>query len=113
MYPIQCKAGYPMPIARVGKMKIIGVQATAKSSAAASQVTIVDDENIKINEHKFGNILTSAQRTERNCHVLEVKGVANVDGTIESFLPEPIIPRNGPSIYCSNIEGGTLKLYVA
>lgn len=101
-----------MPLAMVGKLKVWGFQATASSSASASQVTIVDDENIKTEKHNFGNVLTSTERGTRNCHVLEKKGVANVDGSIECWLPAPITLRNGPSVYCTNIEGGTIKLYI-
>ena len=111
MQPIVCHAGYPMPLTAIRKTRILGFQATVETPGSASQVTIVDDENVKPDSNWCGNLLTSTEAIERNKQILEKKGIADVDATLESWLPEPITIMNGVSVYATNIEGGTLKVY--
>jgi len=115
MYPLTCHAGYPMPV-KAGKFEVWGFQATVRETGSDSQVTLVDDKNITVdnNNTKWGNLLTSTEAAERPTHILEKKGYCIFNnGTLEYMLSEPIKTRKGISVYLTNINPGTLKVFVS
>ena len=109
MYPMECKGGFFVPI-REGKFEVIGFQAVVSDTAAASQVTLIDDKEIAVGA-KFGRILSDTYDVQTG--FVDIKGLANTDGNLEQFFPSPLKLRRGVSaVKTSNVVPGTLKLYV-
>ena len=102
MYPLQCTAGYAMPV-KSGKMEIfaLGFNLTTVSSAYELSIwdtsvnTVIDPDNPPPGARKIFHI--------------------NGDGADSPFvtLPEPLKTRNGISVGdISNVEVGELYIYV-
>jgi len=105
MYVLQCAGGYPIPLTSGGdayevRKEIMGVCATATSTAAASQLTLIDD---------YGKV-----KTDENIDVtlVDLKGVANVDGNISVMFPEPVKTRKGIAVSAAtNLVQGSILVY--
>lgn len=101
-YPITCAGGYPVPI-KAGKMEVTGVLATADSTAAASRLTLVDDDAY--------SALTDD--SDAKPVLADLKGIANSDGNISVFFSEPIKVRKGVTVCnASNLLGGRVFVYI-
>lgn len=102
MYMLLCRGGFALPIKK-GKMELCGISATVSSSAAVSELSVIDtDTGIPVPES-----------TENTNVVLHLKGTANVDGNLTQFFKEPITIRDGISIgYANNILPGSIIAYV-
>lgn len=102
MYMLLCKGGYAVPI-KAGKVELCGISATVASSAAISELSLVDtDTGIPVP--------ASTENTEVLVHL---KGTANVDGHLTEFFKEPITVRKGLSVaYATNILPGSIIAYV-
>jgi len=87
MYMLTCAGGYPIPIER-GKFHIVGFQVTADSTAAASRCTFIDSDAFKevTDGQDYKNVIS------------DLKGIANVNGTLLHMLPEPIKVREGITV---------------
>lgn len=113
MYPLQCYAGIPMPV-KSGKFQIVGYKAAVETTTSASQLVLVDDEDI-IPTDKFGKLIGNVadiNSGDKKTVIVNKKGIASVDGMLEEFFPEPIKTRYGISVHAENIVGGSLCVYV-
>ena len=111
-YPLTCIAGFNVP-ARAGKYEIVGFTATVADSAADSQMAIVDDVRIGQNTQQ-GFIIDSLEApTEYKNIIVNEKGDGSAYDTVLEWWPaEPIKTRYGISLCYTNIEQGSLCLYV-
>jgi hypothetical protein len=111
-YPLTCIAGFNAPI-RQGYYEIVGLTATVADSTAASQVAIVDDEGIQ-SGWKTGRILGSLESpTEVKRIIANIKGSGSAYDTVLEWWPaEAVKVRRGISMCFTNIEQGSLCLYV-
>ena len=110
MYPIQCKGGnYAVPVL-AGKFQIRGVLVTAQSTDTACRIVGVDDDTLTKSD-KFGRLLSSTQRDEANNPIFDLKGIADVNGTLGVMFPAPIKVIHGLSIYVENVEPGKNFVY--
>ena len=106
MQPLTCRAGYPMPIKK-GRVEIWGVVATVNDPTAVSRLTLVDCEDF----HILTNEVITPVNNRR--HILDLKGLANADGTLSMFFPEPIKTMRGLSVInTTNLEGGKIFVYI-
>jgi hypothetical protein len=108
MQPLLCKGGYPLPIGK-GMKYICGFVATVSNTAAASRLSLLDSAEYKIVDD--GNDLQFKNSRRMIC---DVKGVANVDGTLKCMFPEPIKVLDGVTInsVSANLVAGRTFLYV-
>jgi hypothetical protein len=107
MYPIQCHAGFSMPL-RAGRFEITGFCATVNDTTAASQIAIVDDSTIN-QASGFGNLLDSID--DRENILINMKGLASIDTTLSYEFAEPVKTRYGISLYTSNLKPGSICIY--
>lgn len=104
MYPLQCYAGYPMPI-KAGKFEILGVIATVSSATLESQLTLVDNAQAKV----VGPTYEAAYEPR----IIDFKANAGETGTIGGMFTEPMKTRGGLSaVKATNLVGGSVKVYV-
>jgi hypothetical protein len=110
MYPLQCHAGFSMPV-KAGKFEIAGFSVAAQDTAIAIQLVLVDDKNVSPTNDTFGKLLTSA---DGNKNVLvHRKGIVTYGVQIDSFMfSEPIKTRYGLSVRAENVKAGSLCVYV-
>lgn len=110
-YPLQCYAGYSMPI-KAGKFEIIGYFAAPEAIGTAMEIAIVDDTSIKPGDN-FGKIISSmaSTSTDNTKTVIAWERVGVGYNAVQTF-GEPIKTRHGISIYSTNIKGGSLCVYV-
>lgn len=111
-YPLTCAAGFNVP-ARAGKYEILGFTATVADATVDSQMAIVDDARIG-QDVKQGFIIDSLESpTEYKNIIANIKGHGSAyDTVLEWFPPEPVKTRYGISLCFTNIEQGSLCLYV-
>ena len=108
MYVQQCFGGFPVPLG-AGKFEVFGVKATVSDPTAASRLTLIDDMDLPAGNNT-GRVLTE---DNQKVQFVDIKGVANVDATLEVFFSEPIKTRKGVStINASNLIGGKVMLYI-
>ncbi len=107
MYPIQCHAGFSMPL-KAGKFEITGFCVTVNDPTANSQFAIVDDPIID-QSTGFGNFLGSID--DRDNILVNIKGLANIDTSLNYEFAEPVKTRYGVSIYGSNLKAGSVCVY--
>ena len=102
MYPLQCTAGYPMPI-KAGKFEIcaIGMKMTAHGTAFELALwdtgvdTVIDEDNPPIDARRVFHLF------------------GKDDAADFYSLPEPLKVRKGLSIgTISNIDAGQIYVYV-
>jgi len=112
MYMLTCVAGFNVPI-RSGKMEIVGMTATVADATAASQVALVDDPGIR-SDWKTGRILDSVEEpTEQKGIIANIKGHGSAYDTVLEWWPcEPVKTRYGLSLCFTNIEQGSMCIYV-
>ena len=89
MRPILCKGGFPVPV-KSGKCEVIGICAPANNTAAASRLTLQDNDPYA----SLGNALPTESTNLKNV-VFDEKGVASVDGNIYHMFKEPLVFVNG------------------
>jgi len=106
MYPIQCYAGYSIPV-KAGKFEVVGMTAVVTDITATSRFAIVDDENITGTQGFVLNSLTNKKRI-----LADLQGIASSDGTLGIIFPEPMKTRNGLSVYMENVVAGSLTVYI-
>jgi hypothetical protein len=105
MYPIQCAAGFSIPL-KGGRFSIVGINATIKDPTAVARIAIVDDPNIKATQ---GYCLDNLDNT---INVLcDFKSVANTVGNIGEVFAEPIKTRYGTSAFFTNLVAGSVCVY--
>ena len=111
-YMLRCVAGYNAP-ARQGKFEIVGFSATVADPTAASQFAIIDDPAIKA-EWEAGRIIDSIEApTEQKYIIANQKGSGSAyDTVLEWIAPEPVKTRYGISLCFTNIEQGSMCVYV-
>jgi hypothetical protein len=107
MYPIQCHAGFSMPL-KAGKFEITGFCATVNDPTANSQFAIVDDPTIN-QSSGFGKLLESIDDQENV--LINLKGLASIDTSLSYEFAEPVKTRFGVSIYSSNLKAGSICIY--
>jgi len=108
MYPLQCKAGYFMPIYR-GKFQIVQFEATVKDPTDDARLTLVDDNGMTHVRH--GRILPASQDTQEG--FIDIKGVGGQNGNLSQTFNGSITTRDGISaMRTTNIQAGTLKVFV-
>ncbi len=111
MRPLTCYGGYPNPL-REGKFSVVGMRAIVSDPTAASRVTLVDDSTLKQGD-RHGRILDKNYKASAHTPLIDAKGVANNDGTLEIIFPEPMTVLYGLSaVATDNIEGGTLSVFI-
>jgi len=110
-YPIQCNAGFPMPLV-AGKYEIVGFTAEVETATLDSQIAFFDDRTIK-NEDSFGKLISVADIYTTKTLLIDLKntGVAGGEGNLTYEFSEPIKVRNGISIAAQNVKGGSICLY--
>jgi len=108
MYPIQCHAGFAMPV-KAGKMEIVGFHATVDLLTATSEFAIVDDNTIKPDD-KWGHLLGTIE--DQDGIIVYCKGLGSIDTSLDFVFPEPIKTRYGISIYGDNLLAGSVCVYV-
>jgi hypothetical protein len=103
MYPITCAGGYPIPI-KIGKMSIVGIVATVNDPTAASRITLVDSAAGK----------ELADDSDLKPAIVDLKGLANANGTIGVMFAEPIKLRDGVTIgrNTTNLIAGRTFVYI-
>jgi len=100
MYHVTCAGGYALPI-KEGRFEILGLSCPVNDPTAVSQITLVDGDDFK-------PVTDSAY----NKTVIEKKGVASVDGTLEAWFPEAIKLRKGLTIaVATNLKAGKMMVY--
>lgn len=111
-YPLTCIAGFNAP-ARAGKYEILGFTATVADPTLDSQMAIVDDERID-QTGKAGFIIDSLEAPTyyRNIIVNEKGDGSAYDTVLEWWPSEPVKTRYGLSLCYTNIEQGSLCIYV-
>lgn len=111
-YPLTCVAGFNVP-ARQGCFELVGFSATVADATAASQLAIIDDPEIP-RYGKTGRIIGSIESpTEQKYIIANVKGHGSAyDTMLEWTPPEPIKVRYGISLCFTNIEQGSMCVYV-
>jgi len=109
MYPIQCAGGFSLPT-KAGKFQVCGVVVTAQSTTVATQIILVDD--IAIGDRDIGYILSAEEVVDKKKVLVNLKGIANVDGTIGVIFPEPIKTIYGLSMYSENTVPGSVCVYI-
>jgi len=107
MYPITCHAGFPLPVAS-GKFEVLGLCVAINDTTADSQIVLVDDPDID-QETIVGRLLTTLEGQKGI--LVNMKGLANADATLEHSFEEPIKVRNGLSIYGTNLVPGSICVY--
>ena len=108
MYPIECKGNFAVPI-KAGSFVIRGVMLTAQSTATACRIVGFDDN--AIGSDKQGKVLSSTDLVDRKVPLFDLKGIANVDGTLGVMFPQGIKTRYGLSCYVTNTEPGKIFVY--
>ena len=109
MYPNTCYAGFYMPL-KVGRFTVTGFKATVEDTTAASRVTLIDDKSLNSRD-VFGKIHPTSYALQTG--LIDEKGVADADAILECIFPTPVKIRHGISaVATTNVEAGTLKLYV-
>lgn len=104
MYFLQCAGGYANPV-KDGKFNIMGVCATVKDTTAASRVTLVDNAQRAC--------LASSYAAQQEPEIIDIKGVANVNGILQVCFDDPLVARKGLSCTnADNIVAGSLKVFV-
>ena len=107
MYPMQCHAGFPLPIG-VGKVDVCGLIATINDTTVASRITIIDDMNLP-RDAAQGRILPDQ---DQEVPIIDLKVLANGGGNLEVVFQEPIRLRRGASVInASNLLGGRVMLF--
>ncbi len=111
MYPIQCYAGFPVPIcAGAGKFEIAGFSATVKTPTESSQIAFFDDSGVH-NGDSFGRLIPIADIYTTKTLLIDIKGVASVDAQLSYEFSESVKTRHGISVASDNIKGGSICLY--
>lgn len=109
MYPIQCHAGYYIPI-KAGKFEIVGFEALASDTTAAATIKLIDDETIKTGA-KVGNVLSSSYDLQPG--LLYDKAIANGGALMGRQFSEPIKVRHGLSaVNTTNCVAGNIIVWV-
>lgn len=93
MYPIQCYAGYYVPV-KAGKFEIVGFEAVVNTLTSAATINFVDDEGIKPWD-KFGRLLSSSQTLQPP--ILTDKTSASGGTLLGRQFAEPVKVRHGLS----------------
>jgi len=108
MYPIQCHAGFYVPV-KAGKMEVVGFQAVVNDLTAEASIKLVDDREIKTSD-KFGRFLPSDY--DQQPAILHDK--TGVGGSIIGQDTEPGIKiRKGLSaVTCDNLIPGQIIVWV-
>lgn len=105
MYHITCAGGYALPI-KTGKFEVLGYSCPVNSTAAASQLTLVDADPYA--SAGASQVTDSAY----NRTVIEKQGIANVDGNLIEWFPEPIKVRYGLALaVATNLKVGKMMVY--
>ncbi len=111
MYPIQCHAGFPVPIcAGEGKYEILGFSATVETPSSDSQITFFDDGDIRTGDN-FGRMIPIADIYNTKTILIDINGLGSIDASLTYEFVEPIKTRYGISIAADNIKGGSICLY--
>ena len=102
MYPLQCTAGYAMPI-KTGKFEIVAI--------GAKLATVGTDSELSIWDTSAGTVI------DEDAPSGDAKRIFHINDTGDSAfffaLPEPIKSRGGISIgTITNISPGQLYVYV-
>lgn len=108
-YPMQCYAGFPMPL-HVGKYEILGLSATAETTSGAAQLTLFDDRTIKPDD-PFGKLVAVGDIYNTRDMLVDIKVIAALDDHISYMFDEPIKTRHGLSLAANNIKGGSICVY--
>jgi len=108
MYPVQCYAGFAMPVKK-GKFEIYGFSAPVSALGADSQFAIVDDVNIADTD-THGRILSTI--IDQKNVLANAKGLASATQMLEGSFSEPIKTRRGISVLATNLVGGSVCVYV-
>lgn len=106
-YPLQCYAGLPMPL-KAGKFEVVGYSAAPSAVGTAVEIALIDDETIKAGD-SFGK-LCADMATYPTTVIVWDKVAAGY--TASRDFSEPIKLRHGLSVYTSNVQGGSLCVYV-
>ncbi len=109
MYPIQCVGGFSLPT-KAGKFQICGVVVTAQNTAVATQIILVDD--VAIEDRAIGYILSSEEVADKKKVIVNLKGIADTDGTMGIMFSEPIKTIYGLSMYSENTVPGSVCVYI-
>jgi len=109
MYPLQCYAGFSMPV-KAGKFSITGFSVAAEDSAIPIELVIVDDAQIKPDDN-FGRLLETPDN-HKNV-ITHRKGIITYGVQIDAFtFQEPVKTRYGISVYTSNVLANSLCVFV-
>ena len=108
-YPMQCLAGFPMPL-HVGKFEILGISATADVSSGAAQLSLYDDRSIGPND-TFGKLVSQSDIYTTKDLLVDIKVIAALDDHLSYMFDEPIKTRHGLSVSANNIKGGSICVY--
>jgi hypothetical protein len=109
MYPMQCLAGFPMPLL-AGKYEVYGFSCSVTTSASTSQIAFLDDETIKADD-KFGKLIPLTDIYNGKVLLIDIKNIASLDKNISYEFAEPIKVRHGLSMAADNIVGGSICVY--
>lgn len=111
MYPIQCKAGFPVPI-KAGKFDILKIVVPINDMTADSRLVLVDDSTITEND-KQGKVLGNLSNVKTILCDLKADGATSgAEGVLKAdFSTNPIKTRYGLSLYYDNIIAGSVCVY--
>jgi len=108
MRPLQCHAGFPVPLG-VGKYEVCGIHAVVETPSAASRITIIDDNDLPRNAVQ-GRILAD---DNQKVPIIDIKGIADADGQLTEYFYEPVKFNYGASVInASNLKGGRVMLFI-
>lgn len=108
-YPMQCAAGFPMPL-HVGKFEIVGISATADVTSGLAQLVLYDDRTIGPND-LFGKLVPPDNMYTTRDMIIDMKHIAALDDHLSYSFEEPIKTRHGLSVSAINIKGGSICVY--
>ncbi len=108
MRPLQCHAGFPVPIG-AGKYEVCGVSAVVSDTAAAARLTLIDDVDLP-RDSTVGRVLTE---DGQKVTFIDLKGLANAHGNLVEYFFESVKMNKGISVTnASNLIGGKVILFV-
>jgi hypothetical protein len=100
MYHVTCAGGYALPI-KTGRFEVLGYSCPVNDPTAVSQITLIDGDDFK-----------PVTDSSENRTFVEKKGVANVNGNLEAWFPEPIKLRKGITLaVATNLKVGKMMVY--
>lgn len=109
MYPNVCAGGYPTPFVKKGN-SIVAISVPALDTTKATRLTLLDDVAIN-DDGKIGKI--RASDWVGNTKIVDLKGIASEDGTLDWTAPEPIRVRNAVSVVnADNTVAGSIFVYI-